>query len=251
MRLLIAGLALLSMTQLSVAQSRTQQPNTAPPASASAPQSSASTSALSDLNLGVGLSLSSAGIGGHVSIPIKPSVLNARFGLNYFSYSYNGTTSDVDFGFKLGMQSYDALLDWFPFEGSFRLTAGMIYNANKITANGRPNIAGRYIINGHTYDANNVGNLTGSITFPSVVPYLGFGFGNTSRANSRWTFFSDTGILLNSAPSAKVRTSNCTASPTVCADLDRDLGELSNSLNDAFRLFKIYPIVRIGIAYRF
>jgi hypothetical protein len=249
MRLLIAALVSLSMTQLSVAQSRTQQPGTNTPAPA--PQSSPAPSALSDLNLGVGLSLSSAGIGGHVSIPLKPSVINARFGLNYFSYSYNGNTGDVDFGFKLGMQSYDALLDWFPFEGSFRLTAGMVYNANKITANGRPNIAGRYLINGHSYDAGNVGNLKGSITFPSVVPYLGFGFGNTSSANSRWTFFSDTGILLNSAPSAKVRTSNCTASPTVCADLDRDLGELNNSLNDAFRLFKIYPIVRIGIAYRF
>ncbi|HJW54208.1 MAG TPA: hypothetical protein VJ577_02955 [Burkholderiaceae bacterium] len=62
---------------------------------------------------------------------------------------------------KLKLQSFDALLHWFPGDNQFRLSGGIVYNGNKIDAVGKPNASGSYTINGNTYSAANADVLFG------------------------------------------------------------------------------------------
>jgi hypothetical protein len=88
--------------------------------------------------VGTSISLGSTGLGLHLSTPIT-SKLNARLGLNYASYSYNGNTDDVDYDFKLKLATVDALLDYHPMDGAFRISGGVVYNGNNIDAVAKPN----------------------------------------------------------------------------------------------------------------
>jgi hypothetical protein len=88
-------------------------------------------------NLGLSGELGTTGVGVHLSVPLAQQ-LNARFGVNYFDYSFNSSTNDVNYDAKARLRTFDALLDWFPFDSGFRLSGGVVYNGNKIDATGKP-----------------------------------------------------------------------------------------------------------------
>ena len=77
---------------------------------------------------------------------------------------------------------YGLLADFFPMKGTFRLTAGLLSNRNKVELDAVPtgdtiDIGG--INPTRTRSGRNV--LSGDIDFDSSVPYFGIGWGNVAR----------------------------------------------------------------------
>ncbi|MES2300388.1 MAG: hypothetical protein V4582_25360 [Pseudomonadota bacterium] len=198
---------------------------------------------------GVSLEGGSTGLGAHLSIPIE-SDIGARLGFGYFKFNYSGNTSDTDYDFKMKLQSFDALLDWFPMEGSFRLSAGLAANGNNIGASAKSNANGSYTFDGHSYQAASAGRITGSIDFQKMVPYLGFGWGSSSNGKG-WGLSSDFGLLFQGKPRTSLSSSGCSAPALVCAQLNADLVTESDKLADEVKGFKYYPVVRAGLSYTF
>jgi opacity protein-like surface antigen len=199
--------------------------------------------------VGASIELGSTGIGVHLSTPIAAN-LNARFGLNYAPYSYTGNTSDVDYDFKLKLATVDALLDYHPMNGAFRVSGGVTYNGNSIDAHAKPNSNGTYTINGRTYSADAAGHINGKIDFRKAAPYLGIGWGNSVK-NAGWGFAADLGVTFQGSPNTELTTSGCTAPALACAQLSRDVAAENAKLKDEVRDFKLYPVVRVGVSYRF
>lgn len=195
------------------------------------------------------LDLGTTGFGLHVTTPLAAQV-NARVGVNFANYKYDGSTSDIDYDFKLKLATFDALLDYHPFDGAFRLSAGAIYNGNKIEARGKPTGSGTYDINGNIYSASAVGNLDGKIDFRKVAPYLGIGWGNAVKT-AGWGFGMDLGVTLSGSPKTQLASSGCTMSTTLCAQLSRDIAAENAKLADEVDDFKFYPVIRVGASYRF
>ncbi|GAA4033280.1 hypothetical protein [Actimicrobium antarcticum] len=194
--------------------------------------------------------LGTTGLGLHVSTPLRQN-LNARVGFNYLNYSYNGSTSDLSYDFKLKLNTFDALLDYFPGDSDFRLTGGLVYNNNKIDAIGKPTATGTYTINGTTYSAASAGQLDGKIDFRKVAPYLGIGWGNPVRKDTGWGFSADAGILFQGTPGSSLTNSGCTATPALCSQLATDVDAENIKLHDKVNDLKLYPVLRIGASYRF
>lgn len=191
------------------------------------------------------------GIGFHASTPITPS-LNARFGLGYLDYNTSGNTRDMDYDLDLKANTYDALLDWYPkADSTFRITGGLSYNGNKIDVHARPNPAGAYTIQGNTYSAADVGSVTGKVDFNKVAPYLGIGWGRPSTKEKGWSFSSDIGVLFMGTPKTRLAASGCSAPAAVCNQLASDIARENSALAEEVRKFKLYPVVRIGINYKF
>jgi len=208
-------------------------------------------SSAAQANVGVSAEVGTTGAGVHLTMPVLDN-LNARVGVNAFSYSYDGSTSDVDYNFKLKMQTLDVLADYHPFAGSgFRVSGGLIYNGNKIEANARPNANGTYTINGHTYAASTVGALNGKMDFRKIAPYLGIGWGNAVAKESKLSFTSDIGVMFQGSANASLTSSGCTASVASCTQLASDLATENNKLNDKLSKFNLYPVVRVGMGYKF
>lgn len=198
--------------------------------------------------VGVTLDAGSTGMGAHLILPIINQQLNARVGVNTFSYTYDGQASAVDYRFKLKLQTYDALFDYYPFSGKFRLTAGAVVNNTRVTADARP---GDMDINGHVYSSEDVGRLSGRIDFKKYVPYVGVGWGNAAEKNKKWGFSSDIGVILQGSPRSMLQTNGCHVNSVACVQFQQDLDKENATFQDKAKNLQYYPVIRLGLSYQF
>ncbi|HYD94971.1 MAG TPA: hypothetical protein VEC01_06570 [Noviherbaspirillum sp.] len=200
--------------------------------------------------VGLTASVGTGGLGLHASVPVHPQ-MHARFGVNALNYSYDGSTTNVDYDYRLKLRTFDALLDYFPNESGLRLSAGVVYNGNKIDAHGRPTAAGTYRLNGRSYPAATAGTLEGRVDFRNLAPYLGVGWGNPAAKEKGWAFSADLGVLFQGSPRTSLANVGCTAPVLVCTQLAADVAAENRELQDDVNDFKAYPVVRLGVSYRF
>ncbi len=168
---------------------------------------------------------------------------NIHVGYNYFALTQSlGETIDYKTEGKIGLSSISALGDFFPFESStFRITSGIMYNLNIIDATLTP--AREYEVGGDKYSPEELGNLMANIEFNKFSPYLGLGFGNPTSGNSGFGFVFDVGTMYQG---------------TAIVDLNAE-GLLKPSANeeqaqkiqDNLSWFKWYPVLSLGLTYKF
>jgi hypothetical protein len=198
---------------------------------------------------GVELDIGTTGLGAYVSVPIQPN-LNARFGFNFAKYSSSGNTDDVFYDLKLNLKTFDALVDYFPADGGFRVSAGAVYNGNKFDTHAKPLLFGFYTLGNNTYSASSAGSIDGTINFRKLAPYLGIGWGNAAAAPG-WGFVADLGVLFQGTPHSTLGNQGCTASVAICARLVNDLAVENLKLKDEMKDIKFYPVLRVGVRYGF
>ncbi|GIZ53115.1 hypothetical protein [Noviherbaspirillum aridicola] len=191
------------------------------------------------------------GAGFHATVPLGDQ-LNARLGLGYLGYSYNGSTREMDYRLKLKANTYDALLDWYPAKDSgFRVTAGLAFNGNKIEARGEPDASGNFTIGGNTYSAATAGTVKGKVSFNKIAPYLGLGYGSGGDREKGWSFSTDVGVLFQGSARTTLSSSGCSAGAAACSQLSADLARENRELRKEADRFRLYPVVRIGVSYKF
>lgn len=199
----------------------------------------ASPVALADLGLGVKAGTLGLGVEGTIGLTTG---LNLRAGLNSFSYNYSDSASGVNYDVDLDLKSYALLLDWHPFAGSFKLTAGVLSNGNGATMSGTP--TGSVTIGNTTYPASAVGQLHGEVDFKSAAPYVGIGWGNAAgKARGLGVGF-EIGVLFQGAPEVTLTSTNPAVSQN---DLDAEAREIEDDLSG----FKSYPVISFGLSYQF
>lgn len=195
--------------------------------------------------------IGTTGLGLHLTLPVSAN-LNSRIGFNAFNYDTSSSTDDAEYDAKLKLNTIDALLDYYPMTGrGLRLTGGLIYNNNKIDITARPANSSTYTFNGTLYNANQVGEVDGRIDFRKVAPYLGLGWGNAPGSMSGWSFTSDFGVMFQGSPNTSLTSRNCALGTTLCNQLFNDLEAENRELQDDADSFRFYPVIRIGISYRF
>jgi hypothetical protein len=101
-----------------------------------------------------------SGIGGDVGFGLVPT-LSARVGYSYLSFSTTVDSSDVQYDGKPVLSNGNLFLDWSPL-GPFRITGGLILNANKIDVTAVPT-GGTYTLAGVTYPASAIASLSGTV----------------------------------------------------------------------------------------
>jgi hypothetical protein len=205
-----------------------------------------------------GAKLSTLGAGLELSTPLSER-LNARAGVNYFQYDTSVTESGIDYDADLKLRSISAMLDWHPMRGGFRLTAGILGNGNKLSliASGEDD----YTIGDATYRGDL--RLDGNVDFRSAAPYLGLGWGNVFGKGGAWSFTADAGVVLQGKPRPTLAASGTAqrlengvpVGPVIdVADdplFQQELAREEQNLRDELDRFQYYPVLSIGLAYRF
>ncbi len=196
-------------------------------------------------------SVGTTGVGAHATFPVTPNV-DVRLGMGYLGYNYRGSTSTMKYNLDLSAKTYDALVDWYPEKGrSFRVTGGITYNGNPIDVRGQPNAAGALGIGGNIYNAGEVGSVNGKVSFNKFQPYLGIGWGRKLKDEKGWSFSTDLGVLFQGSAKTSLNAGGCTASAAVCNQLASDVARESSALAHEMNKFKVYPVLRVGLRYKF
>jgi len=198
-------------------------------------------------NVSIGVRASTAGLGAEAGTAVT-DWLGIRVGFNYLTYSYTGTQSNIEYDFDLDLVNAPVIVDWHPFKGSFRLSGGIYVNGNEINAQANGVGLGTFDINGVTYTASQVGTLRGKIDFNPVAPYLGFGWDTSFGKESGFGFVFELGAFYQGRPEADLSATGPIASNAVfISDLAQEEADLQNALD----AFKVYPVLAIGVNYKF
>jgi hypothetical protein len=214
------------------------------------------------VRIGASLKLGTTGPGADITIGFN-NKLSLRAGYNYFSkkYRYGGETvtetvtvggkyefqveyeeDDEELLFKL--ETAPVLLDWHPFSGSFRLSIGAFYNNNHLALTVWP--ADSYGFNDVDY---HVERYDQKIAFEPISPYVGLGFGNAANRRRRLAFAFDLGVIYHGAPQVTMQA--IASNPAQQSALDRDVDAEVADIEDSMKSFKIYPVITLGLSYRF
>jgi hypothetical protein len=209
-------------------------------------------SAAAQAQVGITADLGTTGVGAHIVVPME-TYLNGRFGLNYFKHEFNHSSGAIDYKLDGKLQTFDALVDWYPREaGSFRLTGGVIYNGTNFDAKANADKLGKFSINGVQYSATDVGVLKGRVDFRKAAPYLGIGWGNAlAPSHGGWNFNADLGAFYQGKANVNLASVGCTTSQLVCKKLAEDVAAERLRLADEASSYKFYPVLRAGVSYRF
>jgi hypothetical protein len=241
----------------------------AQPAGAAAPSQGSS---LPFSGLALGVKIGVAGIGFDVATPLVPQRLNLRGGASFLSYSPSTITTDnVNINGTIKFQNAAAMVDWFPFHGSFRISGGAtIYNNTGLTAallvpGGQSISFGGSTYYSEPYDPvkNPAGPITGTGVFTfggnSVVPRVTIGTGNMLPKTGHFRFESEIGFQYFSQPTVlyTITGTGCqnynattnvytNCGPIPQTNITTEQNKLQNDLTD----LRFFPILSFGLSYK-
>lgn len=192
----------------------------------------------------VGVKASTLGAGVELNYPIS-SNMTVAVGLNKFSKSQTENIDGNDYDEDINLQTFSVLINYHPFNGTFRVTAGAMLNNNELTLTADPNAT--YNINGTTYNSTQFGELEASVDFRKIAPYIGIGMGH--GASSGFSFTADIGVLFQGEPNVDMTSTGGSESnnPVFLANLQQEEEAAEDDIED----FTIYPVISLGLSYRF
>ncbi len=196
-------------------------------------------------NNSFGVKISTLGGGLETEVSFSDS-FGGRIGVNYLTSDYTATIDNIEYNFELNLMSASALLDWYPFKGSFRISGGVLYNDNHLDADAKT--ANTYEVGGTQYTNFEVGSLTGKIDFNDITPYFGIGWHIPLGKGERFGFLADLGVVYQGTPQVNLSSNGSAADDaTFQNDLKNEEEELQSKLDG----YEYYPVIGIGLSYRF
>ncbi len=173
------------------------------------------------------------------------SYLNLRAEFDGIAFSHSFDSGDLRYDGRVNLYHGGLLADLFPAPSvvPFRFTAGLLIGGDNIDATAN-SMTGTYTLNGVTVPTNGE-TIHARAKFPTVRPYLGIGFGHNPSHRGLSAFF-DAGVAFG-RPHVDYDVPADIANAAGAQNVAAEEAELQNK---ADRL-RFYPIVKIGVTYRF
>lgn len=184
---------------------------------------------------GVSANYGLGGFGVDLGYAIVPDTLNIRAGYNHghdFSGTFKSDGNKYNYDFDTGYKTLG--LDWHPFNGSFRVSAGYAWSDVDFSLDAKG-----IKIDGKTIAPNEFAKA--KITYDNA-PYLSLGWGNHAPAKGGLFFNSELGVIFTGDANVKLSTNS---NAVTQAEIDREARKIRKDAPDLF------PIVKLGVGYAF
>ncbi|WP_445193316.1 hypothetical protein ACT009_05335 [Sphingomonas sp. Tas61C01] len=188
------------------------------------------------------------GIGPDVGFRFSDHV-GVRGSATFLGVSSDFDSDDITYRGKLKLKSFGAMVDVFPFGGAFRISGGARINRNRVNVSATPSAdsTGTVTVGDEEFTAAQVGTLTGRATVKKFAPALTLGWAGKNRPG--FFFMAEGGVLFQGA--ARLRDFRASGSASTSAQFNAALERERRDLQDDVDKVKVYPILQIGIGYRF
>jgi hypothetical protein len=210
--------------------------------------------------IGVGVKVSTLGIGGEVAVGLSRRS-NVRVGFNVFSYGHTFDKDGATYKGTLDLRSAQATYDIFPVRW-FHISPGvLLYNGDKVTANVSVPGGQTFTLSKTTYlsDPADPVSGTGKLTVYKAAPMVLFGFGNLVPRSGHFSTSFEIGAAYQGPPRVALNLtgSACDSTGLFCRSISSDPTIQSNivaeqaKLNKSASPYKFYPVLSFGVGYRF
>jgi len=168
-----------------------------------------------------------------------------RLNGGFYDYDRSEEIDDIDYDGTLKLSSVGMMADWYPFGGSFRLSAGARSNGNKIDLVAVP--TANVEIGDETFTPAEVGTLSGGVKFKDFTPALTLGWGG--KLGKGFTMGFEAGVLLQGSPKFSLAASDglLASDPDFLTELERERAQAEEDADD----FKLWPVIQLHFAWRF
>jgi hypothetical protein len=202
-------------------------------------------------DVGIYAKVGSSGYGAGLGLKLTDSLrIRAEYSAFNFDPGDNSSTNiDTDYAeysMQLDMRYGALLLDWHPFNGTFRITGGAVKNGTEISAKA---VDGYIFVNNQIYFAPSL-DLHAKADFPSTVPYLGVGWGDVAGSKGHFSFVADVGLLFQGSPDVKL-SANCAATGANASACQQSVYYEEKRLQDEVDGYRYWPFLSVGVGYRF
>ena len=163
-----------------------------------------------------------------------------RLGASFFTYKHDGEDASEDFKYSgdLDLSSFSVLLEVYPMKNSIYLVGGMLINSNEATITFTPQ--NTYHYGGIAYTPEMLGDMTAVMSFNSIAPYTGIGFGN--RIGKKGLGFSmELGVVFQGKPDIELSATK----------LLEPSATQSEQVEENLEWAQYYPVLSIGLIYTF
>lgn len=195
-----------------------------------------------DSSFGLGITGGTLGIGPEVGF--RSGGFGARANATFFSLGRDVESDGVLYDGDLKLRSYGAMLDLYPFGGGFRISPGARITRNRVELIATP--TEDVEIGDNTYTPAEIGTISGEVRAKKFAPTLTIGW--TSGGTSGLYFGIDAGAMFQGSPRVReLRTTGMLSDSELAADIERERAEIEDDIDN----YKVYPIVQLGLGFRF
>ncbi len=199
--------------------------------------------------LSLGVTAGTLGIGPEIGYRANQTI-GVRANGGFLGLDHDFTSGGIDYAGHAKLASGGVIVDLYPFGGGFRLSAGARYNGTDGRVRATP--TGPTQIGSLVFTAQQIGTITGRADVREFAPQLTLGYGGKLRKGLGFTI--EAGALFQGAVRIRDFTSNGTLSTdqTLAGTTYRnELAKQRQKLQDTANDYQVYPILQLGLNYRF
>lgn len=193
-----------------------------------------------------------------VGVGTNGGVLEGAYAFNrYVDVRAQGAAIGFDADFKSSDVKYKgrfrhftggADVDLHPFGNPLLVVGGFVSGERKVRVKADPTETATVKINGVTFPVNQVISLNGDADLGSTAPFAGIGFDNTFTHPGHWGFRAVGGVIFGQDPQVRLNASGPFATnPAVVAAVRAEEASLQHDVDG----YRYYPVVQVGVTYRF
>lgn len=185
-------------------------------------------------------------------------VINPRFRVrlrgNWIAYEFNRERCGIDFKARAQNRSASLLLDYHPWEGAFRWTAGALVSDMNAQVSGSTH-GDSFTLGDNTFQGEGNICVRGKYTWNKVQPYIGFGWSTEGMGESLWYWTVDVGVAilgngkLTTSSSGKITDGN--GHPVDSGQIHESIRQEAHEVLKMCDRVHLYPVLQIGAGYRF
>jgi hypothetical protein len=206
----------------------------------------------------LGFRASTLGAGIEIATPLAGRI-NLRSSFNLFAFNDPYSMDGLNYDARIHLQSSQTTLDWFV--GGFHISPGFLYVRNAMSAPVFVGPGKTFVLGTQTF-LNSVDDpVTGSsyVIFPrTIAPLLLLGYGNLlPRSGEHLSLPIEVGVAYTGAAQINLDLNGTACVTNGCfdflqnADAQKFLKQEIQILNEDLKHYPVFPIVSVGLAYRF
>jgi hypothetical protein len=210
--------------------------------------------------VGIALKITTAGPGFDLATPLSRN-FNLRGSAMFFDYGHDFETDGIQYNGELKFNAGMVNLDWFPKHGAFHISPGMLILKSDLSGVALVPGGSTFTLNDVDYTSSFTDPVhgNGGLVFPHAVgPSLMVGWGNIiPRSGKHWSVPFEIGAAYMGTPKVNLNFVGTACQGGGCSSIATDPETQTNLraeeklLNDDVKALQFYPLVSLGVSYKF